>query len=134
LVPCWLLWSCPFSHTSWRECSPFSTNYLIIVWLKLTRLNDSVISTDIDQIRQATTIIFLCLGTLAIPLFVFWMHRQVKIGEPALIPNYLWRNVAFPCICVITAMSFAVINSLELFVSLLYVNTTTALPQHLHFC
>ncbi|KAF5244747.1 hypothetical protein FAUST_2264 [Fusarium austroamericanum] len=80
----------------------------------------AVISTDVYRIREAGSIVLLCLSLLALPLFVAWMHFQVKKGKPALIPNSFWRNHAFTSICVTIALSNSVINSLELFSSLFF--------------
>ncbi|CAM1503122.1 Fc.00g078980.m01.CDS01 [Cosmosporella sp. VM-42] len=80
----------------------------------------AVISTDIYRIKEPTSIILLCLGVLALPLFIGWMHRQIQTGKPALIPNSFWRNSSFATICATIGMSFAVLNSLELFASLYF--------------
>jgi hypothetical protein len=61
----------------------------------------------------------LCLSLVSLPLFVGWMHIQVQRGNPALIPNSFWGNHSFTSICITIALSNAVINSLELFASLL---------------
>lgn len=78
-----------------------------------------VISTDVYRIKEPSSIVLLCLSLIALPLFVVWMHFQVRKGKPALIPNSFWRNHAFTSICVTIALSNAVVNSLELFSSLL---------------
>ncbi|KAH7174321.1 major facilitator superfamily domain-containing protein [Fusarium flagelliforme] len=80
----------------------------------------AIISTDVYRIKEASSIVILCLSLVALPLFVVWMHIQVKKGKPALIPNSFWRNHAFTSICVTIALSNAVINSLELFSSLFF--------------
>lgn len=61
----------------------------------------------------------LCLSAIAFLAFVGWVHRQVEVKKPALIPNSLWKNATFSSICVTIALSFAVLNSMELFCSLL---------------
>lgn len=80
----------------------------------------AVLSSNVYKIRSADTIVFLCLGVISLPFFVGWMHRQVRGGKPALIPNSFWRNTSFSSICATIAMSFAVLNSLELFASLFF--------------
>ncbi|KAH8892615.1 MFS general substrate transporter [Thozetella sp. PMI_491] len=82
----------------------------------------AVLSTDIYAIRNAESIVLMCLSLAAVPLFIFWMNRQVKLGKPALIPNSLWRNSAFSSICLTVALSYAVLASLELFASLFFQN------------
>ncbi|KAF4450776.1 hypothetical protein F53441_6108 [Fusarium austroafricanum] len=80
----------------------------------------AVISTDVYRIKETSSIVLLTLSLIALPLFIGWMHIQVKRNSPALIPNSLWRNRAFSTICVTIALSNAVINSLELFSSLFF--------------
>ncbi|RSM07392.1 hypothetical protein CEP52_005201 [Fusarium oligoseptatum] len=80
----------------------------------------SIISTDVYRIKEPASIVILCLGVLALPLFIGWMHRQNKSGQPALIPNSFWENSAFASICVTIALSFGVLTSLELFASLFF--------------
>ncbi|OAQ67480.1 integral membrane protein [Purpureocillium lilacinum] len=80
----------------------------------------AIISTDVYKIKEPTSIVLLCLGVLALPLFIGWMHRQNRAGKPALIPNSFWTNSSFATICATIALSFAVLNSLELFASLYF--------------
>ena len=54
------------------------------------------------------------------------MHRQEKLGNPALIPNSLWANLPFATICGLVLVSWGVVNSMELFFSLFFQNV-----QHL---
>jgi hypothetical protein len=56
---------------------------------------------------------------VALPAFSAWVHYQVKRDKPALIPNSLWKNMSFTSICATVALSNAVLNSMELFASLL---------------
>ncbi|UPK89840.1 hypothetical protein LCI18_000775 [Fusarium solani-melongenae] len=80
----------------------------------------AVLSADVAAIRQPGSIVMLCLSTIAFLAFVGWVHRQVEAKKPALIPNSLWKNATFSSICVTIALSFAVLNSMELFCSLFF--------------
>ncbi|KAF4990276.1 hypothetical protein FGRMN_8584 [Fusarium graminum] len=80
----------------------------------------AVISTDVYRVKEASSIVILCLSLISLPLFAGWMHVQVKRGSPALIPNSFWSNHSFTSICATIALSNAVINSLELFASLFF--------------
>ncbi|EFY86371.1 MFS transporter, putative [Metarhizium acridum CQMa 102] len=71
-------------------------------------------------IRNPESIVFVCLIGTLLPLFVGWVHRQVRLGKPALIPNSLWKNTAFSSICGTVALSFGVTTSMELFASLFF--------------
>uniref|UniRef100_A0A0D2XNW8 Major facilitator superfamily (MFS) profile domain-containing protein n=1 Tax=Fusarium oxysporum (strain Fo5176) TaxID=660025 RepID=A0A0D2XNW8_FUSOF len=79
-----------------------------------------IISTDVYHIKEPGTIVILCLGVLALPLFIGWMHRQHNSDLPVLIPNSFWDNSAFVSICATIALSFGVLTSLELFASLFF--------------
>ncbi|KAI3581875.1 major facilitator superfamily domain-containing protein [Fusarium oxysporum f. sp. albedinis] len=80
----------------------------------------AIISTDVYHIKEPGTIVILCLGVLALPLFIGWMHRQHNLDLPVLIPNSFWDNSAFVSICATIALSFGVLTSLELFASLFF--------------
>ncbi|KAI8721407.1 MFS domain-containing protein [Fusarium sp. LHS14.1] len=80
----------------------------------------AVLSADVETIRQPGSIIMLCPSTIAFLAFVGWVHRQVQVKKPALIPNSLWKNATFSSICITIALSFAVLNSMELFCSLFF--------------
>lgn len=69
--------------------------------------------------RHPQNITLLCIAVLEIPAFVVWMHRQKSLGRPALIPNSLWKNAAFTAICIMVLLSWAVVQSMEWFLSLL---------------
>ncbi|PTB59943.1 hypothetical protein M431DRAFT_514499 [Trichoderma harzianum CBS 226.95] len=71
-------------------------------------------------IRDPKSIVFICLIAMSLPLFVGWVHRQVKLGKPALIPNALWKDTAFSSICGTVALSFGVTTCMELFASLFF--------------
>ncbi|KAJ3469579.1 hypothetical protein MRS44_003644 [Fusarium solani] len=80
----------------------------------------AVLSADAETIRQPGSIVMLCLSTIALLAFIGWVHHQVQVKKPALIPNSLWKNATFSSICVTIALSFAVLNSMELFCSLFF--------------
>jgi hypothetical protein len=81
----------------------------------------SVVTGDASSIRKGSNIALLCLAIALLPVFLFWMNRQEKLGRPALIPNSLWRNSAFTSICLMVLISWAVLNGTETILSLLYV-------------
>lgn len=63
----------------------------------------------------------LVICVILIPIFILWEQRQERLGKPALIPNSLWRNSVFTNVCLMVMFSWAVINVMELYCSLLYV-------------
>ncbi|PKX91192.1 putative MFS transporter [Aspergillus novofumigatus IBT 16806] len=80
----------------------------------------AILSADPSRIKSAGSMVFLCLAALALPSFIGWVHYQVKRNKPALIPNALWKNIAFSSICASLAISTTVVNSMELFASLFF--------------
>ncbi|KAL1870819.1 hypothetical protein VTK73DRAFT_2411 [Phialemonium thermophilum] len=80
----------------------------------------AVLSSDPRRIREAGSILILCLAVAAVPAFAYWVHYRVQVNKPALIPNSLWRNKAFSTICATVTLSFAVLVSMELFASLFF--------------
>lgn len=88
-------------------------------------------STDIYRIRDADSISLLCTSVASFVGFVLWMSWQVKHDRPALIPNTLWKNIAFSSICATITLSFSVITCLELFASLLYASSRFRFPMYL---
>lgn len=67
----------------------------------------------------------LCIAGTCLPSFLFWVHRQEKLGKPALIPNSLWQELAFSSICLMVFLTWAIVHSLEYLFSLLYVTMTS---------
>ena len=56
------------------------------------------------------------------PSFGLWMHFQERRGKPALIPNSIWKRWVFTTICLMVFASWAALQSMEWFFSLLYFN------------
>lgn len=79
----------------------------------------SMITSDVTSIRKPVTIALLSLSVALVPAFIFWVGRQERLQKPALIPNSIWKNTAFTAVCLIVLLSFAVMQTMELFVSLL---------------
>jgi hypothetical protein len=64
-----------------------------------------VVSNDSQRIHDATQATLLSIGGACLPSFVFWVQRQEKLGKPALIPNFLWEELAFSSICVMVFLT-----------------------------
>ncbi len=78
-----------------------------------------MITSDVLHIRQPTNVALLSISLALVPAFIFWVGRQEKLRKPALIPNSIWKNKVFTTICLMVLLSFAVMQTMELFVSLL---------------
>ncbi|KAG5657334.1 hypothetical protein KAF25_005898 [Fusarium avenaceum] len=80
----------------------------------------AAISIDVHHITKPCNIVLLCCSLATLPLFFGWMHYQAKRSRPVLIPNAMWTNFAFTTGCINIALSFAVLNSLDLLTSLFF--------------
>ena len=94
-------------------------SYLCLNYPSANKVGWSIITGSISSIHDATNIALLSMaGALALA-FVLWMHLQEKRGKPALIPNSLWKKMAFSSICLMVLMTWAVQQSIDYFFSLL---------------
>ena len=78
------------------------------------------ITSDLDNIRQPSTIVLLCASAGLVPIFGFWTTRRQRRGEAALIANSIWKSRPFTSVCIMVFSSFAVQESMELFCSLYF--------------
>lgn len=78
-----------------------------------------LVTTTSSRVKDAQNIALLCISVAMIPAFVFWMARQESRGKPALIPNSMWRNTAFTAVCLMVLLTWAVLQTMDWFLSLL---------------
>ncbi|KAH6659144.1 major facilitator superfamily domain-containing protein [Truncatella angustata] len=79
------------------------------------------VATALDAaqtMRTPQNIILLCTAVTLLPISSLWMHRQTRLGRPALIPNALWKNVPFTAVCVTVFLLWASLNASEQFTAL----------------
>jgi hypothetical protein len=77
-----------------------------------------MLSADLTTIRSAETASLLAVSIVLLALFPVWMHHRERAGKPALVPNNIWKNSAFTSTCIMIALSWGGVNSIELFSSL----------------
>jgi hypothetical protein len=88
-------------------------------------------SSDLDAISRPVNVFLLCLAVALIPMFPLRMKTQETHGRPMLIPNSIWRNRSFTSICIMVIFAWAALQCVELFLSLLYVESHRLLvPQN----
>lgn len=94
----------------------------------------ALISTNSDNISRPSSIVLLTTSLSLMIAFPIWMYWQARNNRPALIPNALWRNLSFTCICIITIITWGIGNSMELFSSLYFqeVQELSALTASIH--
>ncbi|KAF1361752.1 MFS general substrate transporter [Lizonia empirigonia] len=80
----------------------------------------AVLSADLTTIRSAETATLLAVSIVLLLAFPAWMRYRSRANKPALIPNKLWKNIPFTSTCIMVALSYGVMNSIELFSSLYF--------------
>lgn len=78
------------------------------------------LASTTSAIRRPDNIVLLTLSLLLIPIFILWVQRQERFGRPALIPNSLWRNRVFTCICINVFLIWGSFNAFEQITNLFF--------------
>ena len=95
----------------------------------------SITSTSSLSPRRPLDIGLLILSLALIPAFILWVGRQERKGQPAIIPNSLWRRAGFTSVCIATFLPWAMFNAFAFFMTLLMqeVQGLSALQTSLRF-
>ncbi|KAI9797223.1 MAG: hypothetical protein M1835_001579 [Candelina submexicana] len=80
----------------------------------------AMVTASSSKLRSPTNIALLTLALLLLPIFVLWVSRQERLSRPAIIPNSLWRNTVFTCICITVFFTWAVFNAYQYFITLFF--------------
>ncbi|KAH6882116.1 major facilitator superfamily domain-containing protein [Alternaria rosae] len=80
----------------------------------------AIISADLASIRSAEAASLLAISVLLLCAFPAWMHYRERSGKTALVPNKIWNSLPFTSTCIMVALSYGVMNSIELFSSLYF--------------
>ncbi|KAF2643056.1 MFS general substrate transporter, partial [Massarina eburnea CBS 473.64] len=80
----------------------------------------AILSADLTTIKSPATASLLAVSFILLITFPLWMHTQEKAGRPALIRNSMWKNIPFSATCIMMALSWGVINAIEIFSSLYF--------------
>lgn len=102
---------------------------------RLIYLNVSAVTGSASSLRDPSNIALLCIAVALLPAFVFWVGRQERLGRPAIIPNTLWRNTIFTCVCISVFFSWAVFYAMQYFMTLFFqdVQGLSAIQTSLRF-
>jgi MFS family permease len=136
------IWALPVVQRPPSEASVLKRLRTEIDWIGATIASTSLatfsyvlamLSSDISTIRKPVNIVLLTLSLVLIPAFIYHMNRQERLSRPALIPNSIWRKLAFTSVCIMILLSTAVMNCMELFSSLYFqdIQRTSALGASL---
>jgi MFS family permease len=80
----------------------------------------ALLSADLSVMRKPSSSVMLTLSLVLLLSFPVWMRRRGRAGKPALIPNTLWKKIPFTSTCIMVALSYGAMNSMELFSSLYF--------------
>ncbi|KAH8726550.1 major facilitator superfamily domain-containing protein [Phaeosphaeriaceae sp. PMI808] len=80
----------------------------------------AILSADLSSIRSPETATLLTISVVLLLAFPAWMYYRERAGKSALVPNKLWSNLPFTSTCIMVALSYGVMNSIELFSSLYF--------------
>ncbi|KFY89735.1 hypothetical protein V500_05524 [Pseudogymnoascus sp. VKM F-4518 (FW-2643)] len=101
------VWQRMVSDIDWAGVTMVSTALAIISYII------AVVTGNTSAILLPQNISLLVLSVALLVGFVFWVGRQERLGRPALIPNSLWKNKVFTCICINVFCIWAAFNVFE---------------------
>lgn len=78
--------------------------------------------SETSLVHNPGTLALLVISLALLPAFAWWAHFAAKRGWPVLIPNRLWRLMPFTSVCLSVLLSYAVIQTMELFCTLFFQN------------
>jgi nitrate/nitrite transporter NarK len=93
------------------------------------------ITGDSTAIQQVRNIILLVLSILFMAGFIFWMSYEEARGKSAIVPNSLWKNKAFSCICINVFLVWGAFNAFEQYQNFFFqdLQGLSTLDAALHF-
>ncbi|KAL9108189.1 MAG: hypothetical protein Q9227_007044 [Pyrenula ochraceoflavens] len=137
------LWKVPRSTTSQASVS---WNQLVydIDWIGALLASTSLgmisyvfaaLTSSTSSIEKPLAASLLATAIALIPAFIFWVGRQERLGRPAIIPNSIWRNRVFTCICINVFLIWGAFNAVETLMSLYfqYVQELSPIQSSLRF-
>jgi hypothetical protein len=80
------------------------------------------LSSSTSALESPANIVLLSVALILIPVFAIWMNYQKLRHRPALIPNMIWRNKMFTCVCVNVFLIWGAVTSVEQFVNFYFQN------------
>lgn len=78
------------------------------------------LSNSESSIRNPSIIAMLVISCALVPAFAAWMHIAERRNYPVLIPNSLWKQTSFVGVCLMVLLSYAVMQTMELFCTLFF--------------
>lgn len=78
----------------------------------------SVLANDSRNIVRPLPLVFLVISAVLLPTFVFYLRVQGNSGKARLFPLSIWRSLVFSSLCLTMFVSWAVFQSLQIFITL----------------
>ncbi|TVY39885.1 Drug resistance protein [Lachnellula occidentalis] len=80
----------------------------------------SVLASGTHNFVTPTSLSLTVVAILIIPAFVFWVRKQERHGEKAIIPPSIWGNKVFVTLCFIVFIVWGCFNATQYFISLYF--------------
>ncbi|EFE40112.1 hypothetical protein TRV_05181 [Trichophyton verrucosum HKI 0517] len=88
----------------------------------------STISVSIRELAKPGNAVALALSAVCLAGFVFWIHRQERLGRVAMVPPNLFKSTTnaprrarnFTCVCISVFFTWALFNSFQFFTTLYF--------------
>ena len=88
----------------------------------------ATLSADTASIAHPASATLLAIGVILVTCFPLWMRHQERRGNPALIPNSLWKELPFTSTCIMVGISYGYSFAMELFSSLYFQQIQNSTP------
>lgn len=96
----------------WIGAAILSTALGILLYVLATT------TSSYRRLSEVQNIVLLVISIVLLGVFPLYMDYQVKHQRPAIIPNKLWRNVAFTTTCMAVFFCWASLNAIQYFTTL----------------
>lgn len=95
--------------------------------LPLTKTSRTI-SVSIRELAKPGNAVALALSAVCLAGFVFWIHRQERLGRVAMVPPNLFKSTTnaprrarnFTCVCISVFFTWALFNSFQFFTTLYF--------------
>ncbi|RMZ89218.1 hypothetical protein DV736_g3555, partial [Chaetothyriales sp. CBS 134916] len=74
-------------------------------------------------IRERHIVALLVVAVVLIPFFIFWEGRQERLGQPAILPNSIWRRREFTAVCLSVFLTWSWFNAYSYWSTLYFQHT-----------
>jgi MFS family permease len=105
-----------YTKVDWVGATIASASLSMLAYV-LVQLSESA-----SEILQPGVLAPLVLSLCLMPVFAWYMDFAGRRNWPVLIPNRLWKQLPFTTVCVMVLLSYAVMQTMELYCTLFFQN------------